>query len=293
MLVLPTGLVNRIFKSLRAYNKAAEGINIENYTICREDGSGIDVHLLYPEMKEGKLPCLVYYHGGGFQIGIPPNLFRRLSRYVLEAGCAVVSPDYRLAGEAPFPAGFHDAYDVLLWTADNCQMLGIDPDRLAVGGDSSGANLAAATALAARDSHGPGICFQMLLYPTLDYKMKSKSMALFDRTLLWNSKKNKRVWDVYLRDGAHGMHAYASPLYAESFAGLPDAYIEIAERDCLRDEAILYGRELEKAGVDIEMRMLGNAHHGYDNLQGYGPVKKLVDKRILALKRALAGDDDA
>lgn len=289
MPILPDLLINSIYKGLRPLDRTDEGIDAHEALLEREDGTRMPILVLAPEQCEGPLPCLVYYHGGGFRLGMPPNMRRRLSRYVREAGCIVVSPRYRLSGTAPFPAAFDDCYAAFEWVAEHSAELGIDPERIALGGDSAGGNLAAAAALAARDRRGPKALFQMLLYPVLDYKCRTRSMDIHYNDPFWNGKKSRKVWETYLREGTFGMEAYASPLYAGDFSGLPPAYIEIAEKDCLRDEAAIYGRRLERAGVAVEMHMLKGARHGYDNLQDYGPVRRLADKRMEALRRAWAG----
>lgn len=144
------------------------------------------------------LPCLVWVHGGGMVLGSPETDDARVSAYALEADCAVISVDYRLAPEHPYPAPVEDCYRALRWAADHAESLRIDPGRLAIGGISAGGGLAAATALLAKDSGGPGLIFQFLLCPMLDDRNTTGSSREFTEAVTWPRANNLYGWAALL-----------------------------------------------------------------------------------------------
>lgn len=233
-------------------------------------------------------PCLVYFHGGGFAIKAGPYHYQLARIYAKEAGCKVLFVDYRLAPKYPFPTPVEDCYASFRWAVKNADNLGIDPHRTAVGGDSAGGNLAAACCLMARDRGVVLPCFQMLIYPATDRRMVTASMAEFEDTPMWNARKNRAMWPLYLPDSTVAPVEYASPMEAPTLAGLPDAYVETAEFDCLRDEGIAYARALELAGSKIELNETKGTVHGFDNLLGSSVVKACVARRVLVLKAAFS-----
>ena len=175
----------------------------------------------------------------------------------------VVSVEYRLAPEHPFPAGLEDCYAALVWTATEAKKLGIDPERIAIAGQSAGGGLAAATALLARDRGGPKLCFQLLEIPELDDRLDTPSMLAFTDTPLWNRPNAVWSWRHYLGPDHRGeVSPYAAPARAENLAGLPPAYISTMEFDPLRDEGILYALRLLQAGVSVELHSYPGTFHG-------------------------------
>lgn len=261
-----------------------QGIKAFGYSIKSYDNESVKITLFQPEHPEGKLPCLLYFHGGGFMFGESPSHFRKVCEYAAGVPCKVVFVQYRLALKYPFPKGIEDCYSSLLWTYENAELLGIDKTRIAVGGDSAGGCLAAGTALMARDRKGPNICFQMLIYPVLDMEQDSESIQRFTDTPLWNSQLNSQMWRIYLRNGDFSMIEYASPLKADSFYNLPDAYIETAEFDCLRDEGKSYAQRLRENGVKVRLEETKGTIHAYDEIKRSLITKTAMTKRIEALK---------
>ena len=249
----------------------------------------IPARLYLPLRDAGGPPgLLVYYHGGGHVIG---SLFshdasaRALCHY---GGCAVLSIDYRMAPEDPFPAPVEDCYAALAWAAANAGRLGIDADRLAVGGDSAGANLATVVALMARDDpEGPALRHQCLIYPLVDYRCEGASYDEFAKgygileaeTMYWFRRH-------YLGDDP-ALHAdwRASPLLAESLAGVAPAHIIAAGCDVLRDEARAYAARLAGSGVSVEYREYPGVLHGFFGLTG---IIDEADAANRAAGRALA-----
>ena len=217
-------------------------------------------------MKPGpgdSYPLLVWFHGGGWTIG---NLnsgadAQRLLANV--ANCVIVSVDYRLAPEHPYPAPLDDCYAALEWAVANAADLGADAGRLAVGGDSAGGNLAAVVAQKARDEGGPAIGFQLLVCPVTDSDFERPSFHEFgDPKYLLSSEMMQWFWRYYVGDGDM-THPRVAPLRAESLEGLPPAHVVIAGCDVLRDEGLAYAARLAEDGVDVVVTHEDDQPHDY------------------------------
>ena len=254
--------------------------------IQSEDGTTIRLTVYRPKGLDQAAPCLVYFHGGGFCVRDAGYIHRYAAQYAQGAQCAVVFVHYRTADTVPFPAPFEDCYTALRWVWDNAQSLHLDRARIAVGGDSAGGALAAACALRARDMGGPRLCFQLLVYPVTDCRMETNSMRKYTDSPMWNAALNRRMWELYLRDGDHGMPQYASPMLARDFSDLPPTYIEVEEFDCLHDEGIAYAGALEEAGVEVQIENVKGTFHGFDFFADKEIAKAMVEKRIQALRDA-------
>jgi acetyl esterase/lipase len=267
---------------------------------ARHDLTALDVHVrrvpgapgspdvgvrIYRPTSPGTRPVLVYCHGGAFVLG-QVDLFDGIAGgYALDADAVVVSVDYRLAPEDPYPAAVEDAYAVLCWAASNPAELGAD-GRLAVGGASAGGGLAAALALMARDRSGPELCFQLLVYPVLDDRMETASVRTFTDTPLWNALDTARMWDYYLGADRGDVSPYAAPARAADLGGLPPAYLLTCELDPLRDEGLAYGQRLLQAGVPVDLRNMVGTFHGFDVFPS--EVSRAAQaEQAAALRRAL------
>ncbi|WP_433009870.1 alpha/beta hydrolase [Kribbella sp. CA-294648] len=228
--------------------------------------SGVPLRRYRPE-GEGPLPTLVYFFGGGWTLGsieTADGVCRRLANLV---PCQVITVGYRLAPENPFPAAVNDCHRATQWIAGHAVELGVDVARLAVGGDSAGGNLAAATTLLARDS-GPAIAAQLLVYPNTLYGSDTASMRAGDDPFLFNRTSVNWYWEHYLADESDGTNPLASPLLASSHAGLPPALVITAEFDPLRDEGEFYAEKLYAAGVPTEMVRYNGMIHGFYTMSG-------------------------
>lgn len=263
-----------------------QGVERRSIPIQSEDGTSIRLTVYRSRGLDQAAPCLVYFHGGGFCVRDAGYIHRYAAQYAQGAQCAVVFVHYRTADTAPFPAPFEDCYTALRWVWDNAVSLHLDRARLAVGGDSAGGALAAACALRARDKGGPRLCFQLLVYPVTDCRMETDSMRKYTDSPMWNAGLNRRMWELYLRDGYHGMPQYASPMLACDFSNLPPAYIEMEEFDCLHDEGAAYAGALEKAGVAVQLEDMAGTFHGFDFFEGKEISKAMLKKRTQALRDA-------
>jgi len=243
-----------------AEEETAGRVGVQEFLIA-SSGQGVQMAIrVYTPLTEtgGPKPAVVFFHGGAFILGDLESEHPRCLRYAADAGCVVVSVDYRLAPEHPFPTGVEDCYSALTWAADHAAALNIDPSRVAVAGSSAGGALAAAVALMARDRGGPKLALQMLIYPVLDDSMKTQSMQDFADTPIWDNRNNLAMWNQYLTDRVN-VSSYAAPARATSLEGLPAAYILSAEFDPLRDEAIQYGLRLLQSGVSVELHQVAGA----------------------------------
>ncbi|MEV7781091.1 alpha/beta hydrolase [Kitasatospora sp. NPDC088351] len=241
---------------------------VEEHRVPGPDGGRLALRLYRPEPTGRRLPALLYLFGGGWTLGSPDTsdaICRRLTNAV---GCVTASVGYRLAPEHPFPAAVHDCRAAARWLADHAADLGIDPERLAVGGDSAGGNLAAALTLLARDEGGPALRHQLLVYPNTDHRADTASLREHDDPLLFNRRSVAWYWGHYLADAADGDHPHASPLRAPSLAGLPPATVITAEYDPLRDEGEQYAEALRAAGVPVEARRYEGVPHGFFAMTG-------------------------
>jgi len=218
---------------------------------------------LYTPNVTGPFPLLVFFHGSGFVLCSLDTHDGMCRNLCAGAGCVVASVDYRLAPEHKFPAGIDDCLHATRWAAAHAAEIGADPDRIAIAGDSAGANMAAVTALRVRDEGGPALCGQLLLYPVTDYhtpgtpsyRENGEGYGLTRKTMEW-------FWEHYLRDPSDGMHPHAAPLRAV-LSGLPPALVITAEYDPLRDEGELYAERLRAAGVPAGLSRYDGVNHGF------------------------------
>ncbi|MFJ8214514.1 alpha/beta hydrolase [Streptomyces sp. NPDC096033] len=243
----------------------------------------VPVRLYRPRRPQG---AVVWMHGGGLVVGDVDTEHPWAARIASITGAVVVSVGYRLAPEHPYPAALDDVWAVLGWTADQAAGFGVDPARIAVGGHSAGANLAAAVALRARDEGGPAVCFQLLNEPGLDDRQETWSQRRFTDTPWLTRDKITASWRHYL--GAGPATPYAAPARAADLSGLPPAYIATAELDPNRDEGIEYALRLLRAGVSVELHQWPGTFHGSQAILSAEVSQRQIDGLGGALRRALA-----
>ena len=233
---------------------------------------------------------VLYFHGGGWVVGSLDGWDASVRGLAVASGCDVVSVDYRLAPEHVFPAAADDAYDALEWAASASGLAGGRP--IVVAGDSAGGNLAAVSALRARDSGGPPIALQVLVYPVVDYDLDRRSYREYDGDeLIVNRRDMIWFWDHYAPDPGTRVNPYASPLRASSLSGLPPVYLVTAEHDPLREEGFAYADRLRAARVPVDHRHFGSQIHGFFTFTGMlDDADKAVADAGSAIRAAVEGN---
>ena len=263
-----------------------KALDVSRHEIESYDGERIECFLMSPKALGDKAPCLIYIHGGGFVLAAAGYHYRNAMRYAKEVGCKVVFVNYRLAPQNPHPVFFEDCYAAMRWVYDNADKLGINPHCIGIGGDSAGSALAVGVCMMARDrKHPVKLAFQMLPYPYLDARNDSESCRKYTDTPMWNSTLSSRITPMTRADRSRPDYVYYSPVEAESLAGLPPAYIETAEFDCLRDDGVLYAQKLREAGVEVTLNETRGTMHGFDIVQKAPTTQEAIKARIDYMKR--------
>lgn len=280
MIELPPADARAMYRAMNEANTRAP-----MHEVADTEAEGVAIRIYRPG-PEDRLPCLVYYHGGGWVIGdleTHDNVCRNLAR---EAHCVVVATDYRLAPEHPFPAPLDDCVTVAKWVAANADELNIDAGRIALGGDSAGGNLTACVSLKIKQDGGPELVHQLMIYPVTDAGLDTTSYANNGEGYMLTRDSMQWFFDHYLGDNADPSDPLVSPLNAPDLAGLPPATIITAEFDPLRDEGEAYGEKLKAAGVDTLVQRYDGMIHGFFAMTDLLPTAR--DATSLAAKRLRA-----
>ena len=252
------------------------------------EGAEITVRVYSPGGTTPR-PALVFYHGGGWVIGdlyTHDGICRSLTNAV---GCVVASVDYRLAPEFKYPVAGEDSYAALRWVVASAARLGIDPRRVAVGGDSAGGHLSTVVALMARDRRGPALMQQVLLYPVTNHDFDTPSYHENATGYVLTREAMRWFWRHYLPSPAQGREPHASPLLAPNLAGLPPALVITAECDPLRDEGEAYAARLRDAGVPVTLTRYTGMFHGFFRMTRLlDKAKAALDEVAASLRKAFA-----
>jgi acetyl esterase len=255
---------------LRDYDKveamsAPEGFVINNYkTTPSGDGHQVPVRVYRPEGLAKDAPALIFIHGGGFVMGDISSRDPLCLGLAHHGQCAVISVDYRLAPEHPFPAGFDDCYAALEWLAQAPVETNLCPAKIAVCGISAGGGLAAALALKSRDQKGPALAHQFLIIPDVDDRLITDSSHRIHDTRVWDRSTAEVSWQMYLGVSYGGdVSPYAAPARATDLSGLPPATVLVEDLDILRDEGVDYANRLNNAGVRTELHVYPGTFHGH------------------------------
>ena len=281
------------FRALKPPPNMLVQLRIEERVIGSGELQDIPARIYWPPVEQhDNLPVIVYYHGGGWAIGDLDTHDHVARAHSVGAEAIVVSVDYRLAPEHPFPAGVEDAWAALQWVGEHAAELGGDPNRIAVAGDSAGGNLSAVMALRARDAGGPPLVFQLLWYPVAVGDRSAPSFIENADAYILNRDVTNAFLTWYLPgvdlDDPAGLPTDVSPANAESLAGLPPAYIGTAEHDPLRDDGAKYAEMLAAAGVAVQHSNEPTLVHGFVSLALASAVAtEAAGRGIAALRTAL------
>lgn len=265
--------------------------SVTDVPMTRPDGTVLLGRLYRPvDSAPGEvLPLIVYFHGGGWCVGDIDSYDVLCRELANGSRCSVLSVEYRLAPESPFPAAVDDAIFCTGWAAQSHELLGIDPRRVALAGDSAGGNLSIVTALSARESGAASIRFIVLIYPSTEIFSSRLSRKEFGQGYLLDSESLEWFYARYLRQG-DGYHWRASPMLAESLSGLPPMLLVTAECDPLRDDGIAFAERVRDEGGSVEHLAVPGVVHGFLTLGKFFPEARDVLQRMTArLENVLHG----
>lgn len=270
---------------IRLLNKASASLkgkkieSLQNQELYIPDKNGrtkIRLRIFKPSHFEGKLPVVLYLHGGGYVIGNPESFLTSIKGFIESRPCIVVAPDYRKALSAPYPAAFDDCYDTLLWIKNYADSIGADSSKIIIAGHSAGGGLTAALALKARDTQEVKIAFQIPIYPMIDDRQTTPSAMGIDLPG-WNTKTNAKAWSLYLKEllkDSREIPAYASPARNTDYKGLPPTITFVGEYDTFKDETIAYVEALKKENVQVKFKFYNACYHGFDLINSEAAVSR-------------------
>lgn len=239
----------------------------EHFIAGAEGVSPVRVVIISPRTAGESRMGILHIHGGGYVLGSPEQSMPLTLSTAAEQACVIVSVDYRLAPETPFPGPLEDCYTALVWMAERAGTLGLDPHSIGVMGDSAGAGLAAALTLLARDRGGPKLAFQNLMYPMLDDRtVTDNDPNPVTGEFAWTREDNRFGWQSFLgtEPGGADISCYAAAARADNLSGLPPAWIGVGSIDLFLDENIEYARRLLRAGVPVELSIFPGGFHGFN-----------------------------
>lgn len=270
----------------------AEGIDVEQRAVpAGEDHPEVEVFVYDGPARPRPAGALLWIHGGGYVMGHPATYHELCGRFARDLDIVVVSVDYRLAPEHPFPAGLEDCHAALHWVHDHADELGVDPARIAIGGDSAGGGLAAALAQLAHDRGEVAVCFQLLVYPMLDDRTALRPDPGGTGNFLWTAKSNAFGWTAYLGHPPRydEDRPYVAAARRESLSGLPPAWIGVGDLDLFHAEDLEYAERLRAAGVPCQVDVVSGMYHAADAFfRGSPAMNAFRAARRDALRSALA-----
>ncbi len=257
-----------------------------------EGAPEVRVLIYEPKTRTGDTrPGVLYIHGGGYILGTPEMMDQGCRKISAEIDCVVVSVDYRLAPEHPYPAPLEDCYAALKWFSAHAQELGIDASNIAVVGASAGGGLTAGLSLLARDRGGPAITFQAPLCPMIDDRNITPSSYEITDPRSWSREKNIFGWQAYLGElYGKDVPSYAAAARAENLKGLPPLYTYVGELDLFRDETMDYCARLLRAGVPVELHVYPGCFYAFEMFTMVCEISRRAEAELMAvLKKALRG----
>ncbi|WP_310993970.1 alpha/beta hydrolase [Aequorivita marina] len=238
----------------------------EVYVLSSDGKTKIRARIYKPKSQQEKLPIMLYIHGGGYISGTPEMAAGEIKKFIQKRPCVVISPDYRLALKAPYPAAFNDCYDTMLWAKNNADQLGINNDKFIIAGHSAGGGLTAAVTLKARDTKDVNIAFQMPIYPMIDDTQPTdKSREIYNLT--WDNTTNTFGWKQYLRGiKAQGKEvpAYAAPARNKDYLNFPPTISFVGTLEPFYKETEQYINALKNADIDVKFKIFEDCFHGFE-----------------------------
>lgn len=258
--------------------KDIESLDCDERYIPSSDGHWqIRTRIYRPKQIEGPLPAMIYIHGGGYIIGSPETAHSIIERFVATRPCVVIAPDYRKAFTEPFPAGFNDCYETLLWAKDNAADLGINDTGFIVAGHSAGGGLTAAVTLKARDTGDAKLAFQMPIYPMIDDTQPVDSRRTM-KSPVWDTELNKIGWDAYLagvRSRGEEVTSYAAPARNQDYSNFPPTISFVGTMEPFYPEDVAYVDALRDAGIEVAFKEYPGCFHAFDMMaKGIGDEAK-------------------
>jgi len=266
------------------FSRPYKGIKVSKHKL---EQNGVNVKLEYftNQQIQGKRPCMVYYHGGGFVLPAFDNHKKAICEYMLGAGCDALFVDYSLSPKAKSQQVLAECYESVDWLMARTDSFNIDPNKIVIAGDSAGGCLTASVTQMMADKM-PSLkpCLQLMVYPVLDDALDSASIKEHWQSPVWSGESTEKMWQTYLSDDT----SYAVPMHREDLSMLPPAYIDNAEFDPLRDDASKYAKRLQEQGVSVEFHAVKQALHGYDTILKSPISQAIMQKRIAALQKAFS-----
>jgi acetyl esterase/lipase len=276
-----------------AADPRAAAVAMETRRVAGPPGApDVPIFIYRPRDKSGALPCIFHIHGGGYVIGSAASMEPFHRPLALDAECAIVSVDYRLAPETRFPGAIEDCYAALAWVFKQAPAIGVDARRIGVMGESAGGGLAAALALLARDRREYQLAFQHLIYPMLDDRTcVTANPHPYTGELIWTPHNNQFGWSSLLgvAPGSEGVSPYAAAARAADLAGLPPAFISTGALDLFLEEDLDYAKRLARQGVPVELHVYPGAYHAFDLDPTAQVAANARRNSITALRRFLHG----
>lgn len=260
--------------------KSNDRVTVNRYFTPGYNGAELSTLVIEPKQCTNKLPCIVFYHGGGFLLKASKAHYQIAKWYAEKARCKVVLTDYRLLPKYRYPTAIEDCYNTYIWAVHNAERININVDKMMVAGDSAGGNIAAAVTMMLQDRKRLSPKGVLLIYPVIDRSMSTESMKRYTDTPIWDAHCTELFWKIYLKGQDPSQTQYASPLEAASLEGFPKTYIEVAEFDCLHDEGAAFAEKLRSEGVSVELHEVKGACHGFEAATESTIVTDSINRRI-------------
>ncbi|MDO5153376.1 MAG: alpha/beta hydrolase [Eubacteriales bacterium] len=260
--------------------KSDDRVTVSKYSTLGYNGGELSTLVIEPKQCADTLPCIVFYHGGGFLLKASTAHYQIAKWYAEKANCKVVFTDYRLLPKYRYPVAIEDCYNTYIWAVHNAERLNINSDKIIVAGDSAGGNIAANVAVMLWDRKQLSPKGTLLIYPVMDRSMNTESMRRYTDAPIWDAGCTELFWKIYLKDQDPRQIQYASPMEAGSLGHFPKTYVEVAEFDCLHDEGVAFAEKLQSEGIVVELHEVKGACHGFEAATESKIVADSVNRRI-------------